>query len=243
MSEKLSKAVLYNSDVAETYCEYAREKLRLLRNTKVAFSEGQLVELVCGGILDINIRMASFNSRVDSTSELISLFTTYTKNSRKRPPETNNVSHFSTNKRHRPENLLSFKPPTCFLCNKTGHIRSQCFRNKNAESSNSVLPKTQCSHCKKFGHNESICFFKKRDETKNNNPSVNYSTNGNLSLTEVHICERPIKALIDSGASCSILKESIANSFGLSLKPCFTSLKGIGNGMISIRSKNNGSQV
>lgn len=180
LSEKLSKAVLYTSDLAETYCEYAREKLRLLRNTKVTFSEGQLVELVCGGISDINIRMASFNSRVNSTSELISLFTTYVKNPRKRPSETSIVP--STTKRLKPEISNSSKPPpTCFLCNKTGHVRSQCFKNKNQDTPNSETPKIQCSYCKKVGHEESICFFKKRDAAKNNNSNnVNCSTNGNL---------------------------------------------------------------
>lgn len=238
LSEKLSKAVLYTSDVAETYCEYAREKLRLLRNTKITFSEGQLVELICGGISDINIKMASFNSRVDSTAELISLFTTYTKNPRKRPSETNNVDvRSSATKRPRSEHS---KPPICFLCNKTGHVKSQCFKNKNQDTPNSETPKIQCSYCKKIGHDESVCFFKKRDSTKNTNSTsnnVNCSTNGNLSLTDVKICEKPIKALIDSGASCSVLKESIANSFGRKLEPCSTSLKGIGNGMILISSK------
>lgn len=180
LSEKLSKAVLYTSDVAETYCEYAREKLRLLRNTKVSFSEEQLIELVCGGISDINIRMASFNSRVNSTSELISLFTSYTKIPRKRLSETSNVP-FLSNKRLKLENLHPYKPPTCFLCNKTGHNRSQCLKNNNRNFPNLETPKIQCAYCKKFNHDESICFVKKRDATKNRSTNnVNCSTNENL---------------------------------------------------------------
>lgn len=82
-----------------------------------------------------------------------------------------------------------------------------------------------------------FAFSRKETWQKNNSSSVNCSTNDNLSLTSVKICERPIKALIDSGASCSILKKSIANSFGRSLEPCSKSLKGIGNGKILISSK------
>lgn len=86
LANKLQKAVLYTSESADSYCEYAREKIRLLRNTKIVFTELQLVELVCGSISDVNVRMASFNSSVKTTSELISLSTSYAK-SKKRPLE------------------------------------------------------------------------------------------------------------------------------------------------------------
>lgn len=69
--------MLLTSDSSDTYCEYAREKLRLLRNTNISFSEEQLVELVCGGIVNVIVKMASHNSRVKTTTELMSLFTTY----------------------------------------------------------------------------------------------------------------------------------------------------------------------
>lgn len=84
LSEKLSKAILYSSDSAESYCEYAREKLRLLRSTKVSFTESQLIELVCGGVCDPHVRTACLNNAVATTSELITSFSTYVKQSRKR---------------------------------------------------------------------------------------------------------------------------------------------------------------
>ncbi|KAF9418535.1 hypothetical protein HW555_004684 [Spodoptera exigua] len=68
LSNRLQKAVLFTSDKADSYGEYAREKLRLLRNTTVSFTEDQLIELVCGGVSDVNVRMASLNSNVASTS-------------------------------------------------------------------------------------------------------------------------------------------------------------------------------
>lgn len=84
LSEKLTKAVLYSSDSAETYTEYAREKILLLRQTNVSFTEEQLIELVCGSIRDINVRMGALNSFVTSTSELMTLLSCYSKNPRKR---------------------------------------------------------------------------------------------------------------------------------------------------------------
>lgn len=48
LTDKLSRAVLLTSESSDSYCEYAREKLRLLKNTKISFTEQQLLELVCG---------------------------------------------------------------------------------------------------------------------------------------------------------------------------------------------------
>lgn len=40
LAEKLQKAVLYTSETADSYCEYARKKKnRLLKNTKITFTE------------------------------------------------------------------------------------------------------------------------------------------------------------------------------------------------------------
>lgn len=79
LSEKLTKAVLCTSDTFESYSEYVREKVRLFRNTKIAFTESQLIELICGGIDDTGVKMASLNSGVTTTSALITLLSTYTK--------------------------------------------------------------------------------------------------------------------------------------------------------------------
>ncbi|KAH9637846.1 hypothetical protein HF086_005504 [Spodoptera exigua] len=102
LAEKLQKAILYTSESSDSYCEYAREKLRLLRNTKIAFTESQLIDLVCGNITDVNVKMASFNSNVKTTSELIALFTSYAK-IRKRPSESTNKDSSTYPKRPRIE--------------------------------------------------------------------------------------------------------------------------------------------
>lgn len=43
---------------------------------------------MCGGIVNVTVKMASHNSRVNTTAELMSLFTTYVQNTRKRPNKT-----------------------------------------------------------------------------------------------------------------------------------------------------------
>ncbi|KAH9629660.1 hypothetical protein HF086_001131 [Spodoptera exigua] len=125
LAEKLQKAILYTSESSDSYCEYAREKLRLLRNTKIAFTESQLIDLVCGNITDVNVKMASFNSNVKTTSELIALFTSYAK-IRKRPSESTNKDSSTYPKRPRIETRSN--DVKCYTCGKLGHTKAQCNR-------------------------------------------------------------------------------------------------------------------
>lgn len=194
LSEKLSKAVLYTSDTSESYSEYVREKLRLLRNTKISFTEAQLIELICGGIDDIGIRMASLNSGVNTTSSLITLLSSYTK-SKKRPlenidKEKNNASGFGGAKRTR---FSSEKK--CYLCDQVGHVQSQCSKIKPSQSQQFQItnqsppnPKPNkpqikiCTYCKKVGHTESVCYHKQRNES---------SSLVTVPTKEVNFLERP----------------------------------------------------
>jgi hypothetical protein len=167
ISERLSKAVMFTSDSADTYCEYAREKIRLLRSTKVAFTESQLVELVCGSISDVSVRISSLNSTVGSTQELITLLSSYEKIPRKRQLEnvaqsvsTNNAKRFKTNN----ESLRDEK--MCFVCGKNGHLMARCPKNmpqsgaKESVIDNNHTAKTICSFCKKVGHTFEKCFHR-----------------------------------------------------------------------------------
>lgn len=183
LAEKLSKAVSYTSDLAESYCEYAREKIRLYRSTKISFTEGQLIDLVCGSIIDVNVRMASFNSNVKTTSELISLFSSYIK-PRKRPSEQGFSKDLGPSNAKRPKFYvnnpqLDIKDKRCYLCSQLGHTRSQCNKNvsqvtelKNASiSDNRLKDKIICTFCKKVGHSESVCWHKARSSLEK--PSSN----------------------------------------------------------------------
>lgn len=177
LSERLARAVLFTSDASESYSEYVREKLRLLRNTKISFTELQLIELICGGINDTNVKLASLNSNINTTSALIALLSSYTK-SKKRPLENiekdrNSGAGFSGVKRTRYNS-----DKKCYLCDQLGHIQSQCFKNKSSQSQqfqmanqSSAITKSNkppvkiCTFCKKIGHTESVCYYKQRSES------------------------------------------------------------------------------
>ncbi|KAJ8718754.1 hypothetical protein PYW07_016310 [Mythimna separata] len=175
LSEKLSRAVLYTSDSANTYCEFAREKVRLLRSTRVAFTQPQLIELVCGGITEVNVRMASLNSSVSTIPELIALFSSYEKVAKKRSSEiaidsnqtiSNNAKRFKSGNELKPRD-----EKTCYTCGKSGHLMARCLKNavhsidkesgsqyKNLQTIKTI--KDICSFCKKEGHTFEKCFHR-----------------------------------------------------------------------------------
>lgn len=169
LSERLYKATVYSSDSAESYCEYAREKIRLLKNTKISFSESQLIEIVCGGIRDNNVKMASFNSSVKTTSELISMFSAYVK-PKKRSVDQSFEESPGPSKRFKPmAKPAEFNDKKCFTCGEKGHVRTLCTKTRQSTS----LPKElkQCTVCKKMGHDATRCFFNREElqiKTENN---------------------------------------------------------------------------
>ena len=191
--EKLQKAVLYTSDSAISYCEYAREKIRLLRNTKVAFSEIQLVELVCGSITDVNVRMASFNSNVKNTSELIALFTSYVKIKKRLLEQDSRYSKniFSSNYSKRPKFEGKPNEIRCFVCGKLGHTKTQCpilftdlqkSKPNIRDHKNYEFVKDFCTFCKKPGHVNAYCRFKPQLNSNNipaSEKEVNFLGNPN----------------------------------------------------------------
>lgn len=73
LAEKLKKAVNLTSDSYASYCEYTREKLLLLKGTKIKFYGQELVELVIGDIREISVKMGAINSNLKTISELIIL--------------------------------------------------------------------------------------------------------------------------------------------------------------------------
>lgn len=189
LSEKLTKAVLYTSDTANSYSDYAREKLRLLRNTKIFFTELQLIELVCGGVTDSHIRMACLNSSISSTSELIALLSGYVKQSRKRPFEPAKQS--LTYQFGGPSSTSNFKRSKidpdlrCYTCGQPGHLRMHCPNIhipvlptkakpiENLTSNNQLNKPLSCSFCKKLGHDVEKCYFKRAQRNDSSKPNGN----------------------------------------------------------------------
>lgn len=261
LSEKLTKAVLFTSDSSDSYCEYAREKLRLLKSTRINFTENQLIELVCGSITDFNVKTASLNGNATTTSELIASLSSWSKNPRKRQIEQNRAV-FNSNDVPGPSDIKRIKSDRindnrhgdrekrCHNCNKLGHLQAQCFANKNKSSENKNISNDQrvtaslntphslnkpvCAYCKKLGHQIENCWHKQYYDTKKN---VNCINNADTFLTNVSINDIPVKALLDTGANCSIIKKSIARQLSCHLTTCSTLLDGIGSGKLHVSSK------
>jgi hypothetical protein len=55
-----------------------------------------------------------------------------------------------------------------------------------------------------------------------------------LNLTTVYVNDIHIDALIDTGANCSVMRESIARRLAFNLKPCSLYITGIGNASVHI---------
>jgi hypothetical protein len=73
LSERFRKAGLYTSENATTYCEYARQKILLLRALNFNLSERTMLELVVGDIADAQVKIAAFNSKVETIADLLNL--------------------------------------------------------------------------------------------------------------------------------------------------------------------------
>ncbi|CAG9786549.1 unnamed protein product [Diatraea saccharalis] len=181
LSDKLTKAALYSSDSADSYCEYAREKLRLLRCTKISFTEPQLIELISGGVRDANVRITCLNSSVTTTSELITLFSSYVKQTRKRSSDFHNnfgrpslsgeasMPGPSNQKRFKIDSnqqTVSRDKKRCYNCGEVGHVKAQCSVNDSSDKTVKIdnVNKSEhvCTFCKKTGHLAEKCFFKPR---------------------------------------------------------------------------------
>lgn len=183
LSEKLTKAVLYTSDSAESYCEYAREKIRLFRYTKISFTEEQLIELICGGINDVDVRMAALNNGASTTSALISMLSSYVKPKKRL---LDNSDHSIVAKRSKLD-----VERKCYICNQIGHIQSQCQKKKTTQATSPIpnqsnkfidFRSTICTYCKKVGHTESICYNKRRAEALNSVPKTTVAANKEINF-------------------------------------------------------------
>lgn len=239
LSEKFRKASLYTSDQADSYCEYARKKISLIKSLNFTLSDSQLLELVIGDITNIQVKTAAFNSNIESASELLMLLDNYKKSEKVRTVETGKL------KRNRPfesnANLMR-----CFTCNQLGHIARSCpkkrFGDQSVETnSNKRLDskhnKIICSFCNKIGHKVNDCFRKKREEPSSSR--INYfcvRLDSNF-CTKFEIQGQSVECLVDTGAECSLLSEKIVKRLSCHLEPALITLNGIGGGTTFANSK------
>lgn len=194
------------------------------RITKDKLEDVHAVEAVIGCVNDERLRIELLNARATTVPELISVATSIRK--KRSHPSSNSTL---PNKRTRfTDNQLSSS--SCRICKKTNHSTNDC-RFKPSESRPEIGnkdPKTQtvptCSYCKKPGHTYEICFRRERSLTSN----VNFVASNKLAPITIRIGEKTLKAVFDSGAECSIMRESIAAPLQGRRSPAVNYLKGIG---------------
>ncbi|XP_043473704.1 uncharacterized protein LOC122505898 [Leptopilina heterotoma] len=156
----------------QTYCF---EKVKRINKLKVDIPENKVVELVTFGIVDENIRMnvmASRNKTIAELNQCLSMIPV----SKKQELKSHIYSRDSSD-RKRSSNRDGNKQPTCFNCQKPGHMKKNCPEatrkgekrsgtDVNNETAGSSGNKPKCTFCGVIGHVESTCFKKKNSEER-----------------------------------------------------------------------------
>lgn len=240
LSDKLRNICLYNSNQADSYCEYARKKISLIKALPFEMSDEHTREIVIGDITDVHVKTVAFNSKFDSIGELISLLGNYKK------PKLNDSCKLKRNNPSNSKVESKFTQVLCYNCNESGHLSRNCpkrrrvghsgdFNKRNSGTSQSRL---SCTYCRKIGHQVNDCFKLNREQPSTSR-QVNYFSIelGNDFCTTFKIQNISVKCLIDTGAECSLITESIIKQLDCHLETAFITLKGIGGATLFASNK------
>ncbi|CAH0731547.1 unnamed protein product, partial [Brenthis ino] len=206
------------------------------RITKDKLSNEDAVEAVIGCVNDERLRIELLNTRATTVPELISVASSI-RTMKRAHPNSNSVN---TSKRPRFSNATPSTLP-CRICKRSNHTTSECYykpteskpeqRNKTkTENNNKEVTSNQnnkttiCSFCKIPGHSFETCFKRERSLTSN----VNYIAGSKLAPIQVKIGPRTFQAVFDSGAECSLIRESIAAQLPGKRLETVNYLRGIG---------------
>lgn len=199
------------------------------RITKDKLSNDDAVEAVIGCIVDERLRIELLNARATSVPELISVASSIRCN--KRPyPNTSNVQQGPV-KRQR----FSDKPSLfCQICKKPGHDTQDCrYGDKNENSqprhldNKSVSQKDNrpsCTFCSRVGHTYETCYKRERAVVS----KINCVGISKLNSIPIVIGDLKLFAIFDSGAECSLIRESLASKLPGKRIDVVNYLKGIG---------------
>ncbi|XP_076237485.1 uncharacterized protein LOC143181127 [Calliopsis andreniformis] len=231
LCERLSRAVAYTSDSAESYSEYARNKLKFYGQTRVEFKQHELISLVIGHVTDSSVRQSLLNARYKTTAEMLSGMSQFVK--------AKPVKEAIREKLE--ERSRAHLKRRCYSCNEEGHTaRFYAKQSKLEETRNPPQRVIICTYCHKRGHGENNCFTKqraRRDGQNNKRPNIvaeKLQTNACYSLdhklTPVLLHNVLVKeSLLDSGATCSLVKETVAKRANCKISPFVTTVRGLSN--------------
>ncbi|XP_076397938.1 uncharacterized protein LOC143266223 [Megachile rotundata] len=227
LCERLARAVAYTSDAAESYSEYARNKLKYFGQTQIEFKQHELISLVIGHITDASVRQSLLNARYTSTVELLSGVSQFVKVKSNKEP---------IREMHEEKGRVPFKKQ-CYNCGEWGHTANYCSKRSRMGRKRSPPRSITCSYCLKQGHSEDNCWAKRarRDESEHKKPNLNMGqlqTNVCFSvdhkLTPILLRDTLVReSLIDSGATCSLVKETVAKRANCKIDPFATTIKGL----------------
>ncbi|KAG6438766.1 hypothetical protein O3G_MSEX000204 [Manduca sexta] len=198
------------------------------RITKDKLTNDDAVEAVIGCISDERLRIELLNARATSVPELISVASSI--RCHKRSQSGTIGAHQGLAKRPRFDKPLVF----CLICNRIGHDAQTCrYRNKTENAQlryheNKLTPqnpnKSTCTFCSRVGHTFETCFKRERAVASN----VNYIGTPKLNSMSLVIGNLRILAIFDSGAECSVIRESVSKKLPGKRNDIVRYLKGLG---------------
>ncbi|CAG9572926.1 unnamed protein product [Danaus chrysippus] len=196
------------------------------RITKDKLSDNDAVEAVIGCIADERLRIELLNVRATSVPELISVASSI--RSTKRSYPNTSITSQGTIKRTRYDKF-------CQVCKRNGHDARDCYYRKpnNYPQSHTLTERNvskgsdtspTCSYCQKIGHTFETCF--KRTEAVVSN--INCVGSTKVNLMPVLIENFKLLAMFDTGAECSVIRESLASKLPGRRTDLVRYLKGLG---------------
>lgn len=237
----------YTSDQATSLAEYATRKWELAKKAVgVEMTEQRLVEAVISGMTDFRIRSDLLRLTPKSLPQLIQSLNSY-----KRKRTSKDADHNIPPKKSKPNPSDLSKQRRCHKCHKLGHLQKDCRSNNTktldppkvtpaTSTSNDSKPSLKsCSFCKRKGHTQENCFQLLNKKAGDDKPaSVNSLVIGNNKSKTAQIDERNFSCLLDSGAECSLMRDSVGDAVRGKIIYETTMLRGVGeNSFQSLRKK------
>lgn len=236
----------YSSDQTSSLAEYATRKWELAKKViGVVATEQHLVEAVISGMSDFRIRSDLLRLTPKNLPQLIQSLNSY-----KRKKPLKDSDHQVPSKKPKLSLTDNNNKRRCHKCHKIGHLQKDCFLNnrdpiKKDCPSTSTIPKDKptpvvsCTFCNKKGHTFENCFSRQNKKAKDDKSvTINSLIINKNTSNFITIDGRDFLFLLDSGAECSLMRDSVGDSIKGKIIYDITLLRGVGdNSFYSSRKK------